>query len=178
MKNYALFSTHGRFIGYTNFKPTNGLYKELPDNFNPVEFVYVGDYETGQIKSIEELQPKEYREANIDKKWKVFETTLNKQLSDIITLNLDLPLYKQLNNIMEVLYLNKDKLQLTDNFVKMYDNIFDARRNHKLSMETFKEAPKADVISKEQELLFFEEYTQKQLNINDGSETSSGTEQQ
>jgi hypothetical protein len=167
MKNYALFSTHGRFIGYTSFKPTNGLYKELPDNFNPVEFVYVGDYETGQIKNVNELQPKEYREANVDKKWKVFETTLNKQLADVIEKNLDLPLYKQLNNIMEVLYLNKDKIQLTDNFVKMYDIITDARRNHTLSLETYKEAPKADVVTKEQELLFFEEYTQRQLNIND-----------
>jgi hypothetical protein len=169
MKNYALFSTHGRFIGYTNFEPTNGLYKELPDNFNPVEYVYVGDFETGQIKHIEELQPKEYREANVDKKWKVFETTLNKQLEEVITLNLDLPLHKQLNNIMEVLYLNKDKIQLTDSFIKMYDDIFDARRNHKLSFDTYKEAPKADIITKEQETLFFEEYTQKQLNINDES---------
>jgi hypothetical protein len=70
---------------------------------------------------------------------------------------------------MEVLYLNKDKIQLTDNFTKMYDDIFDARRNHKLSFDTYKEAPKADVITKEQETLFFEEYTQKQLNINDES---------
>ena len=67
---------------------------------------------------------------------------------------------------------------LTDNFVNMYDDIFDARRNHKLSLETYKEAPKADVISREQELLFFEEYTQKQLNINDEPVNSSGTEQQ
>jgi hypothetical protein len=167
MKNYALFSTNGRFIGYTNFKPTNGLYKELPDTFNPVQFVYVGDYETGEIKRVDELQPKEYREANIDKKWKVFESQLNKQLAEVITRNLNLPIYKQLNNIMEVLYVNKDKIQLTDSFVKMYDDISDARRNHKLSLETYKEAPKADVITKEQELLFFEEYTQRQLNIND-----------
>lgn len=167
MKNYALFSKNGRFIGYTNFQPTNGLYKELPANFNPVQYVYVGDYETGGVKRVNDLEPKEYREANIDKKWKVFETDLNKQLAKIITNRLDLPIYKQINNIMEVLYINKDKLQLTEEFVKMYDDITQARRNHKLSLETYKEAPKADVITKEQELLFFEEYTQKQLNIND-----------
>lgn len=167
MKNYALFSVNGRFVGYTNFKPTNGLYKELPDTFNPVEFVYIGDYKTGGIKQVKELQPKEYREANVDKKWKVFETDLDKRLAEVISRNLDYPLYKQLNIIMEVLYLNKDKIELTDSFTEMYNEITEARRNHKLSIETYKEAPKADVITKQQELLFYEEYTQKQLNIND-----------
>jgi hypothetical protein len=97
----------------------------------------------------------------------VFESELNKQLGITITNALGLPLHKQINSIMEVLYLNKDKLQLTDDFIAIYETIQDARTNHNLSLDTYKEAPKADVISKEQELLFFEEYTQKQLNIND-----------
>ena len=79
MKNYALFSVNGRFIGFTNFQPTTGLYKELPDNFDPVTSVWVGDYETGSIKPVTQLQPKEYREVNANQKWVVFETKLNEK---------------------------------------------------------------------------------------------------
>lgn len=167
MKNYALFSTNGRFIGYTNFKPQNGLYKELPDNFDPVLQVYVGDYETGSIKRINELEVKDYREANVDKKWKVLETDLNKDIGKKITEGMDIPLYKQLNAIMEVLYLNKDKLQITDTFEQIYKAIDRIRYNHTNSLKTYEQAPKADIIKKEDEGVFFEEYTQAQLNIND-----------
>ena len=123
MKNYALFSKAGRFIGFTNFKPANGLYKELPDNFDPIMQVYVGDYETGSLKNVNELQPKDYREGNVDKKWKVFESEINKEIYKYITEVQDMPLYKQLNAIMETLYNNKDVLKLSDDFIKIYDNI-------------------------------------------------------
>jgi hypothetical protein len=167
MKNYALFSTNGRFIGYTNFKPQNGLYKELPDNFNPVLEVYVGDYETGSIKTVHEINVKDRREANIDHKWKVFESDINNNVGEVITKTLNLPLHKQLNAIMEVLYKNQDKLELTDDFKEIYENIEKVRHNHKNSLEVYKQAPKADVILKEQEDLFIEEYTLQQLNIKD-----------
>lgn len=165
MKNYAIFSTSGRFIGFSNFKPENGLYKEMPDNLDPVHQVYVGDYETGSLKDINEVQLKEYREANIDKKWKVFETQLNEETSKYITEKLDIPLYKQLNAIMETLYLNKDKIQLSENFEVIYNAIQAVRHNHKNAIKTFEEAPKAEVIKKENEKAYIEEYTIKQLNI-------------
>lgn len=167
MKNYALFSTNGRFIGYTNFKPQNGLFKELPDNFDPVLQVYVGDYENGSLKNINELEVKDYREANIDKKWKVLETDLNKDVGKLITDGMDIPLYKQLNAIMEVIYINKDKLQITEDFENIYKAIDRIRHNHANALKTYAEAPKADIVKKEDERVFFEEYTQKQLNIND-----------
>jgi hypothetical protein len=167
MKNYAIFSTNGRFIGYSNFKPENGLYKEMPDNLDPVHQVYVGDYETGGLKSIDELQIKDYREANIDQKWKVFESQINEELSKYITEKLDMPLYKQLNAIMETLYLNKDKIQLSENFEVIYNAIQAVRHNHSNSLKTFEEAPKAEVIKKEDEKAYIEEYTIKQLNITD-----------
>ena len=113
MKNYALFSVSGRFIGFTNFKPVNGLYKEMPDEFDPVLQVYVGDYKTGGLKSILDLEKVEYREANLDKKWKVFESDLDKDLEKKIIKEHNMPLYKQINAIMEVLYKNKDKIELT-----------------------------------------------------------------
>lgn len=165
MKNYALFSVTGRFIGFTNFKPQNGLYKEMPDNLDPVMQVYVGDYETGELKSINDLQPTDYREANLDKKWKVFESDLDNELEKIITKSNNLPLYKQLNVIMEVLYKNKDKIELTPDFEHMYDTIQGLRFNHSKSIETYKEAPKAEFISKEEENVFIEDYTQRCLNI-------------
>jgi hypothetical protein len=167
MKNYAIFSTNGRFIGYSNFKPENGLYKEMPDNLDPVHQVYVGDYETGSLKSIDEIQIKDYREANIDQKWKVFESQLNEELSKYITEKLDMPLYKQLNAVMETLYLNKDKIQLSENFEVIYNAIQAVRHNHSNALKTFEEAPKAEVIKKEDEKAYIEEYTIKQLNITD-----------
>lgn len=167
MKNYALFSKTGRFIGFTNFQPANGLYKIMPDNFDPVRQVYVGDYETGGIKHIEELQVKDYREANVDKKWKVFESELNQELQRTIIHERGLTLYKQLNTIMDVLNANKDKIQLTPEFESMYKTIQDLRYNHQKSLEVYKQAPKADVITQDDELNFVEEYTQKQLNINE-----------
>jgi len=167
MKNYALFSVNGRFIGFTNFKPTTGLYKEMPDRFDPVTNVYVGDYETGSLKNISELQPKDYREANVDKKWRVFETEINDATSKIITEEAGYPLYKQLNNIMDVLYKNKDVIQLTEGFEAMYDKIQDVRANMSSTYESYKEAPKAVVISKEDERRFFEEYNQTHLSVND-----------
>jgi hypothetical protein len=165
MKNYALFSVQGRFIGYTNFQPANGLYKELPDSFDPVLQVWVGDYETGTIKNISELETKDYREANIDKKWKVFETEVNHEIGKFITEKLDISLHKQLNAIMETLHLNKDKIQLSENFEVIYNSIQAVRHNHNNALKTYEEAPKAEVVKKEQERVFFEEYTQKQLNI-------------
>jgi hypothetical protein len=167
MKTYALFSVNGRFIGYTNFKPVNGLYKELPDNFDPVMQVYVGDYATGEIKHIYDLQVKDYRESNYDQKWKVLESELNFETSKKITDSENMPLYRQLNAIMETLYLNKDKIQLSEEFMDIYNRIDDIRRRHKQAIETYKEAPKADFISKEEERAFYDEYTQKQLSVDD-----------
>jgi hypothetical protein len=167
MKTYALFSVNGRFIGYTNFKPVNGLYKELPDNFDPVMQVYVGDYATGEIKHIYDLQVKDYRESNYDQKWKVLESELNFETSKKITDSENMPLYRQLNAIMETLYLNKDKIQLSEGFMDIYNRIDDIRRRHKQAIETYKEAPKADFISKEEERAFYDEYTQKQLSVDD-----------
>jgi hypothetical protein len=165
MKNYALFSVSGRFIGFTNFKPVNGLYKEMPDSLDPVMQVYVGDYETGSLKNINDLQMSDYREANLDKKWKVFESDLNKELEKVIIKDNDLPIYKQINAIMEVLFLNKDKIQLTPEFERIYNKIEDLRHYHKNALKSFEDAPKAQLIRKKQEAEFVESYTQNQLNI-------------
>lgn len=167
MKTYALFSVNGRFIGYTNFKPINGLYKELPDNFDPVMQVYVGDYANGEIKHVYDLQVKDYREGNYDKKWKVLETELNFETGQKILNEENMPIHKQLNAIMETLYLNKDKIQLSESFMEIYNRIDDIRRRHNQAIQTYKEAPKADFISKEDESLFYDEYTQKQLSVDD-----------
>lgn len=167
MKNYALFSVNGRFIGYTNFQPTTGLYRELPDNFDPITSVWVGDYETGSIKSVTQLQPKEYREANANQKWVVFETELNEKTGKIIQNDLNLKLHRQLNAIMEVLYVNKDIIKITPDFLEIYETIQTIRRNHDLSIKSYQEAPKADVVTKDQERLYIEQYTQQLLNIND-----------
>ena len=167
MKNYALFSVNGRFIGFTNFKPTTGLYKELPDNFDPVTSVWAGDYETGGIKPVTQLQPKEYREANANQKWVVFESELNEKTGKIIQEENNLKLHRQLNAIMEVLYANKDKIELTPSFLETYETIQTVRRSHELSMKSYQEAPKADVVTKDQERLYIEQYTHQVLNIND-----------
>jgi pyruvate-formate lyase-activating enzyme len=165
MKNYALFSVNGRFIGFTNFKSTTGLYKEMPESFDPVLNVYVGDYNTGELKHISELKAKDYREANVDQKWKVFETEMNTEAGRLI--EQEFPLYKQLNTIMDVFYKNKEKLELTTEFLDMYNKIQDIRVNITASLESYKDAPKAEVISKEEERMFFEKYNQQHLNIND-----------
>jgi hypothetical protein len=68
---------------------------------------------------------------------------------------------------MDVLNANKDKIQLTSEFESMYKTIQDLRYNHNKSLEVYKQAPKADVIAQDDELKFVEEYTQKQLNINE-----------
>jgi hypothetical protein len=167
MKNYALFSENGRFIGFTNFKPVNGLYKEMPDSFDPTTSVYTGDYETGGLKDIKELHPRDYREANVDKKWVLLESEMNREAGLVITEESGYPLFKQLNIIMEVLHKNQDKIELTPEFVKMYDAIQEVRFNVKASVESYKEAPRANVIAKEEERLFIEKYTQQQLNIKD-----------
>jgi hypothetical protein len=167
MKNYALFSEQGRFIGYTNFKPVNGLFKEMPDSFDPVLQVYVGDYETGGLKNVQDLEVKDYREANVDKKWKVFETEINNEIGTLITQKMGITLHKQLNAIMETLFLNKDNLKLSENFEMIYNSIQAIRHNHNSALKTYEEAPKADVIHQDEERIFFEEYTQQQLNIND-----------
>jgi hypothetical protein len=165
MKNYALFSVNGRFIGFTNFKPTTGLYKEMPESFDPVLNVYVGDYNTGELKHVSELKPKDYREANVDQKWKVFETEMNIEAGRLI--EQEFPLYKQINAIMDVFYKNKEKLELTEEFLNMYNKIQDIRINITASLESYKDAPKAEVISKEEERMFFEVYNQQHLNINE-----------
>jgi hypothetical protein len=167
MKNYALFSQNGRFIGFTNFKPANGLYKEMPDSFDPTLNVYVGDYETGGLKNISELQPRDYREANVDKKWVLLESEMNREAGAVITEQYGYQIFKQLNVIMDVLQKNSDKIQLTPDFVEMYDKIQEIRFNVKSSVESYKEAPKANVITKEEERFFFEKYNQQHLNIND-----------
>ncbi len=168
-KNYALFSDNGRFIGFTNFIPKNGLYKEMPDQFDPVTQVYIGDYNTGQLKPIEELQQKDFREANIDKKWKIFESDLDKEVELNIIKGLKYPLYKQLNIIMEVIEKNKEIFQLTEEFSKMYNDISRLRYNHKKSLKGYEDAPKAELIYKDQEKEYVEEYTKKQLNLHDPS---------
>lgn len=165
MKNYALFSVSGRFIGFTNFKPVTGLYKEMPDTFDPVYQVYVGDYETGSLKNITELQPKDYREANVDKKWRVFETEMNEDTFRHITQELNYPLFKQLNIISECLYANKDKLALTNDFIKMAEKIKEVRDNMSTTFESYKQAPKAEIITKDKEREFYEYYNQRHLNI-------------
>jgi hypothetical protein len=167
MKNYALFSQNGRFIGFTNFKPTNGLYKEMPDSFDPTLNVYVGDYETGELKDISTLQPRDYREANVDKKWVLLESEMNREAGTVITEQYGYQIFKQLNVIMDVLNKNSDKIQLTPEFTEMYDKIQEVRFNVKASVESYKEAPKANVVTKEEERLFIEKYTQQQLNIKD-----------
>jgi RNAse (barnase) inhibitor barstar len=167
MNTYALFSNTGRFIGFTNFKPSNGLYKQMPSNFDPVQQVYVGDYKTGELKNIQDLQLKDYREANIDKKWKVFESELNRELARTIVRDHGLQFHKQMNAVMEVIYENRDKLKLTPEFERVFKIISDLRHNHNKSLEVYKQAPKADVITSDKELEFVEEYTQKQLNINE-----------
>lgn len=167
MKNYALFSQNGRFIGFTNFQPTNGLYKEMPDSFDPTLNVYVGDYETGSLKDISELQPRDYREANIDKKWVLLESEMNREAGTIITDLHGYQIFKQLNIIMDVLNKNSDKIELTPEFVEMYNKIQEVRFNIKTSVESYKESPKANVVTKEEERLFIEKYTQQQLNIKD-----------
>lgn len=167
MKNYALFSKKGRFIGFTNFEPTNGLYKEMPDTFDPVMQVYIGDYQTGSLRDVSTLEPKDYREANVDKKWKVFESDLDKELEKNIVYGLKYPIHKQINLIMEMLDKNKDKLELTEEFKNMFKQISDLRYNHKNTIKTFQEAPKAQVILKDEEMEYIDEYTEKQLNINE-----------
>ena len=167
MKNYALFSQNGRFIGYTNFQPTNGLFKEMPDSFDPTMNVYVGDYETGGLKHISELHPRDYREANIDKKWVMLESALNQKAGIAIMDNFNYPLFKQLNIVMDVLMNNKDKITLSDDFLEMYDKIQDVRNNISLTVESYAEAPKVEMVTKEQERVFIERYTQQQLNIKD-----------
>jgi len=167
MKNYALFSVNGRFIGFTNFKPATGLYKEMPDSFDPVYQVYVGDYETGSLKHVSELQPKDYREANVDQKWRVFESEMNEEAGRLITQEYGYTLYKQLNAVMDVLNANKDVIKLTDKFTELYNKIQDVRHNIAVSLESYKQAPKAHVVTKEEERAFFEHYNQMHLNIND-----------
>ena len=167
MKNYALFSQNGRFIGFTNFKPVNGLYKEMPDSFDPTLNVYVGDYETGGLKDISTLQSRDYREANVDKKWVLLESEMNREAGTVITEQYGYQIFKQLNIIMDVLNKNSDKIQLTPEFTEMYNKIQEIRFNIKTSIESYKEAPKANVVTKEEERIFIEKYTQQQLNIKD-----------
>lgn len=167
MKNYALFSQAGRFIGFTNFEPTNGLYKEMPSTFDPTIYVYVGDYENGHLKNVNDLNIKDYREANVEKKWIVFESELNHEAELKITEDLKYPLFKQLNIIMEVLEKNKDKISLTPEFTKMYEDIQEVRLNTQASFESYMQAPKATVVPKENERFFFEIYNQQHLNVND-----------
>jgi hypothetical protein len=167
MKTYALFSVNGRFIGYTNFQPTTGLYKELPGDFNPITSVWVGDYATGSIKGVTELQPKEYREGNANQKWVVFESELNEKTGRIIQEENNIKIHRQLNAIMDVLYANKDKIELTPTFLETYETIQTIRRNHELSLKSYQEAPKADVVLKDEERLYVEKYTHQVLNIND-----------
>lgn len=167
MKNYALFSENGRFIGFTNFKPVNGLFKEMPESFDPTVNVYVGDYETGSLKDISELHPRDYREANVDKKWVLLESEMNREAGAFITEELGYQLFKQLNILMDVINNNKDRIELTPQFKEMYEKIQEVRFNTKATVESYKEAPKANVIAKEEERLFIEKYTQQQLNIKD-----------
>lgn len=165
---YALFSDKGRFIGYADFKPGAGLYKEMPVGFNPVEQVYAGDYETGSVKTIDELEIKEYREGNYDKKWVIYEKDLNTQTKRNIEEINDYPFYKQLNLIMEALYKNKDKLDLPKDFLHMCEVIEDIRYRQKISIESYiKMAANNQIhyvpLSAEGE--FLDKYTEKVLNI-------------
>jgi hypothetical protein len=165
---YAIFSETGRFIGYADFKPQAGTYKELPLDFNPVEKVYVGDYESGSVKTIQELKAVEYREANVDKKWVVYEKDLNTETRKNIEEVNSYEMYKQLNLIMQALYDNKDKLTLSKDFTHMFEVIDDLRHRHSISIESYKkmsEAGKIHYVPIEQEGEFLDKYTEKVLNI-------------
>ena len=167
---YALFSEKGRFIGYTDFKPQAGLYKEMPPGFNPVESVYVGDYETGSVKTIKELEIIEYRQSNVDKKWVVYEKDLNEDTRRNIEEVNDYPIYKQLNYIMQALYDNKDKLSFAKEFTHMCEVIEDLRHRHQLSIDSYKKMSdnkQIHFVPLGQEGDFLDKYSEKLLNISE-----------
>lgn len=167
-KMYAIFSEKGRFIGYADFTPAIGLYKEMPENFSPVDQVYVGDYETGSVKSINELKTVEYREANISKKWVVYEKDLNTETQRNIEEVNDYPIYKQLNLIAQALYDNKDKLTFSSDFLHMCEVIDDLRHRHNLSInsyQTMSDSGQIYYVPLSAEGEFLDSYTEKVLNI-------------
>lgn len=167
-KMYAIFSETGRFIGYVDFKPVEGLYKEMPDGFNPVDQVYVGTYEKGEIKTIGELKPLDYRLGNIDKKWVIYEAQLNEETKRNIIEENNYTLHRQLNLITQALYENKDKLNLSKDFLHMAEVIEDVRYRHKISIESYEEMAKNGQINyvpvgTEEE--YMQKYTEQVLDI-------------
>jgi hypothetical protein len=165
---YALFSETGRFIGYTDFKPAEGLYKEMPEGFNPVEQVYSGTYEEGSVKSISELQTIDYRLGNIDKKWVIYEVQLNEETRRNIEEANNFPLYKQINIITKALYDNKDKLNLSKDFLHMAEVIEDVRYRHSISIEAYQDMAQQgqiNFIPIGGEIDYLEKYTEEVLDI-------------
>jgi hypothetical protein len=168
MKSYILFSKEGRFIGFTSFKPPSGLYKEIEREFNPFEETYIGTFENGEIKKINELSKTEIKETNIDKKWVIYESVANNEIKKHIEEALDLPLYKQVNEISKALYDNKDVLKLSDSFINMFEQIDRARFRHSVtikSYESFHEEGRANFIKKGDEKAYINNYTKQVLDI-------------
>jgi hypothetical protein len=167
-KMYAIFSETGRFIGYVDFQPQQGLFKEMPAGFNPVDQIYVGTYENGQVKTIGELQPLDYRLGNADKKWVIYEAQLNEETRRHIEEANDFPLYKQLNLITEALYANKDKLNLTPEFIHMAEVIEDIRYRHRISIESYVDMAnngQINYVPAGQEGEYMEKYTEEALDV-------------
>jgi hypothetical protein len=167
-QKYAIFSKTGRFIGYGDFLPPGCLTKELPFDFNPVVQAYIGDYETGSFKNVAEIEKKELREANPDKKWVVFESYLNDTISNTIVKELGLPIYKQINLITKALYDNRDKFNLSQEFIEAYETIADIRRRHKLSIESYEElhqSGKVEFVKTIEEQAYHDKYSQSVLDL-------------
>ena len=167
-QKYAIFSKTGRFVGYGNFLPPACLTKELPLDFNPVTHAYIGDYETGSFKSVADIEKKELREANPDKKWVVFESYLNDTINNTIVKETGLPIHKQLNMLSKALYDNRDKLNLSQEFIDAYETIADIRRRHKLSIESYEELNqngKVIFVKTTDEQAYHDKYSQSVLDI-------------
>lgn len=168
MKSYILFSKEGRFIGFTSFRPPSGLYKEIEREFNPFEETYIGTFENGEIKKINELSKNEIKETNLDKKWVIYESAANEEIRKHIEEVLGFPLYKQINEISKALYENKDVLKLPESFIEMFEKIDRARFRHSVtikSYEAFHEEGRANFIKKNEEKTYINNYTKQVLDI-------------
>jgi hypothetical protein len=166
---YAIFSNTGRLVGYSNFAPPGGRVKELPEDFDPLYHIYDGDYDTGSVTTIDEHHEKKFKEFNPDKKWVIFESQVNERLRNIITDGLGHKPYKQLNLIAQALYDNKDKLTLSEEFIKMCEEINDVRTRHKLSIDSYinlHEQEKLTYVKKEDEAEFHDKFTKQKLDLN------------
>ena len=166
---YAIFSNVGRLVGYSNFAPPGGKVKELPEDFDPLVHIYDGDFDTGSVTTIEEHNEKKFKEFNPDKKWVIFESQINERLRHAITDTLGYKPYKQLNLITQALYDNRDKLNLSEEFIKMYEEINDTRTRHNLSLDSYAdlhEQGKVTYVKKEDEAEFHDNFTKQKLDLN------------